>query len=189
MKKATIITLLMVSVFAANAQIGIRGGATLSNLKFDDSSLTGKNLMGVNLGITNAFGSGNTRFKTGLIFVQKGFKVDLYDDDMKFRMIYIDIPLNVSVKITEKLIVEGGPYLGIGLFAYTKYQNERSGWEWFDDGGRLEGGVNAGISYLIQPKLQLGLSYNLGLLNIDDSELSNRYANLTLTYLLSKKTP
>jgi len=62
----------------------------------------------------------------------------------------------------------------------------------FSDNGlsKFDGGLNAGVAFYIKPQIQLGLTYNLGLLDIDNSssgKITNNYLSLNLVYFLGSK--
>ncbi len=188
MKKIFLISLLSICLVNVKAQLGFRLGGTMANIS-NNSNVTTDNTFGMNFGAVFNIGSKNLTFKPGILFTQKGYEFSQYDT--RLRINYLDVPLNLAYKFLDKIQVEAGPYLGYGLSARSHSGSNSRDVEFSDNGlSNFDGGVNLGVSYYLIPSMQLGLGYNLGLIDIDNSnsgEIRNRYLSLNLTYYLGKK--
>ncbi len=188
MKKILLTALLSISLISAKAQLGVRVGGTLANIS-NNSNVSTDNTLGINFGAVFNIGSENLTFKPGIIFTQKGYEFSSFNTRMRIN--YLDIPLNVAYKVMDKIQIEAGPYIGYGLSARAHSGSNSSKVDFSSNGlSELDGGVNLGVSYFMKPQFQLGLGYNLGLLDIDNSssgKITNNYLSLNLTYYLGSK--
>ncbi len=181
----------------ANAQtFGVTGGLNLSNMleKDDDDTYSddykmnpGFHIAGtVDIPIHHHF-STVLSFESGLLFTTKGFRIEEDSIKVKTNLYYIDIPLTVktSLPLSEGLKIFGavGPYVGIGLsgkvildelFGVELIDDNEEAIKWGSDEDsddylnlkRLDYGLTFGGGVEINA-LMLGISYDLGLANID----------------------
>jgi hypothetical protein len=193
----------------AQPTFGIKGGLNFANMVVKDDDDTYSDDFKMNLG----FQIGGTAefiinekfsFEPALLLSTKGFKMtedeDGYEETMKLNLMYLDIPLNVKAYFDAggtKVYGLFGPYLGMGLSGKTKYEwddgdgdsgSESEDVEWGEDGDfkRLDFGLTIGAGLNIKG-IDVGLSYNLGLANINpesDSDLkwSHRIFSVTAAY-------
>jgi hypothetical protein len=199
----------------------VNAGFNLSNmlLKDDYENFSDQDKMkpGFQVGATMQIpANGMFSFETGLVFINKGAKSkyeetfvnEQYSYKGVINLYYIKVPLLAKATFDVGSILifgELGPYLGIGLFGNIKskftYQGETNTDNqeiiWGTDANndelkRLDYGLTFGAGILIKKKIQVGLSYDLGLANIssyteDGSTIKNRAINITVGYRLGKK--
>jgi len=190
MKKIFLSAILSFGLLNLNAQLGLRVGGTLANIT-NNSSISTENVFGLNLGVVYNMGQKALTFKPGVIFTQKGYGVKFGGNTSTVNLNYIDIPLNLAYTINNKLQFEAGPYIGYALSGKVKSGSNSQDLTFSDNGlSRFDGGLNAGVAFYIKPQIQLGLTYNLGLLDIDNSssgKITNNYLSLNLVYFLGSK--
>lgn len=193
MRKTIIAVCMLVAAVAANAQIkvGPQVGLNLANMstKYSDEAQDWmgdepdtKMKLGMSLGLAVDFGfSDAISLKTGLLFSQKGYKIDEDGYTEKNTLNYFDIPVNVAFHIKD-LQVFAGPTIGLGLSGKSKWEaGDESGddkikfvgkidpeKDYGDDVDmlvkRLDLGLNIGAGYAFGPVVA-SLNYNFGLLN------------------------
>lgn len=130
-------------------------------------------------------------FQTGVMLVNKGFKLEEEEDgdsfESKISMNYIEIPLNLALKISN-FQVHAGPYVGFGLSGKTKSEYNLGGeseseegkikfkntiseddLDDLDDGDRFmrrtDLGLNVGAGYRVGPVLATA-TYSKGFSNL-----------------------
>lgn len=198
MKKLFVSALILCSCLLVNAQnFGLRVGANLANVNIDTEgfSMSPDSRLGMQLGVVAEFPVNEALFfSPGLLFVQKGYKMEMEGDEAKARMNYLDIPMNLLYKVDlsgAKLLLQAGPNLGIGLNGKEKYDDEEEDIEFGSDEDqlkRLDLGLNLGVGAEIQ-QVQVALNYTLGLSNIsnyDEADIKNNVLSLSVTYLFGK---
>jgi hypothetical protein len=176
-QKLTVICVLSILFANVNAQkIGIKAGLSLANAQYEYSgtAISTSNLIGVQVGLVGEVPiSNDVSFNSGILFSQKGTKMNLLGVEINFPINCLEIPLNLDYKYdlgTAKLFAQAGPYLGIGLSAKMKGAGES---ETIDFGSgtdqmkRLDLGINFGAGIEIK-KVQLGINYGLGLTNLSN---------------------
>jgi len=188
MKKIILTALLSVFCNVVNAQVGLRIGATFANM-YNKENIETEFIPGFNLGTVFNLGTQKITFKPGVIFTQKGYKLEISNFNYKLRINYIDIPLNVAIKLVDKVQFEVGPYIGYALNANNSTRKINFS---EDEISRIDGGLNTGAYFYLKPNIQIGLSYNLGLVNINNGEtikmkIMNYYFNFNVIYFLNSK--
>lgn len=176
-QKLTWIFVLSIFMTTTNAQkIGIKAGLSLANAQYEytQTNIPTSNLTGVLAGlIWEAPISNEIYFNSGILFSQKGTKLNLLGVEIKFPINYLEIPINLAYKYdlgTSKLFAQTGPYLGVGLSAKMKGAGEEETIEFgsgTDQMKRIDLGFNFGAGLEIK-KVQLGINYGLGLINLSN---------------------
>lgn len=194
------ILLILVS-FSAQAQIGfgVTAGASTSNFSGDVGDVDmklgflGGVFLDVPLGPTLAL-------HPELLYMQKGAKTQYYDGDMTQKLNYIEIPLLVKFKFSVPLspvtpFIFAGPSVGFFLNGTNSFEegildgieNDIENVKTFD----LGLSVGAGVGFKMGTgELNANLRYNLGLMNIDDTDgtdisMKNNYIALLIGYEFS----
>ncbi|MGD9929601.1 MAG: porin family protein [Mangrovibacterium sp.] len=198
MKKLIVIALILCAYLLTDAQtIGIRGGFNLANIEIESEgiSISPDDRFGIHLGVVGEFPVGESLFiNPGLLFMQKGFKMEGDGEDVKGRMNYLDIPVNALYKVDltgAYLLLHAGPNFGFGLSGKEEYDGEEEDIEFGSDDDQLKSldlGLNLGVGAEIQ-QFQVTLNYTLGLNNLsnyDEMDWKNKVLTLSLTYLLGK---
>ena len=212
MKNTTkVLLIIMISMlsFQSYAQsFGVKGGLSLANMLIEDEDET----MSDEFSMKPGFHVGGfidyslsdfLSVEASLLLNTKGFKWEDGDYIMKFKLLYLDIPiaLKASYNLSDNLTMYGavGPYLGIGLSgkAKSEYDGEtdEENIEWgnnededdlkrFEFGATFGGGVEIGA-------IQVGISYDLGLANISSytdygSTIKNRVLKFSVGYKFGK---
>ena len=168
---------------------------------------------GFHFGILTEFQlSDGLSFEPGLLLMTKGTRAEEEETyqgivgkyEAKINLYYLDIPLNLKLSTdagSAKIFGTFGPYIGMGLSGKSKFtysgngdsETEEEDIEWGKDKDllRLDWGLGAGAGIEFG-KLQLGVSYALGLANIaaeseDDSGAKNRVLSISVGYKFSGK--
>ncbi len=182
---------------------GIKGGLTLSNLYIDVENLdTEDRRIGFNAGI---FGQFMFKEKIGIqpefLYTTKGSEADylgVIDQTVSFNINYLDIPVLFVLRPVEILDIYAGPYAGVLLNSNIGFEGTIEGETDLDrDHFRsLDAGLIGGIA-LNFGGFKLGARYNLGLLDIADSDASelllgdskNQYAQFYLAIQFPARAP
>lgn len=158
---------------------GVRAGVNFTNLNGDDLEFDMKT--GFHLGV-NAEIPVATDFylQPGLLFSTKGAKEKIAgaDDDLKFNLSYLEVPVNFIYKPTlgaGKLILGFGPYVGIAVGGKIKMGDDDADIKFKNDldaseanGNdiylkRLDFGGNLLAGYELSSKLSFQLNAQLGM--------------------------
>jgi opacity protein-like surface antigen len=116
-----------------------------------------------------------------------GFQVVEEKRDYKINQWYINIPLPVRYELQEGIILKGGPYLGFLVGSKFKDGNQSTNTK--SSYKALDLGLILGAAYRLQEDIEVGLGYNLGIMNISDFNLSgykisNQALQISIRYAL-----
>ncbi len=194
----------------AKAQLYIQGGVNLANITKTTSGQTEKNnmLTTFNAGILDRFGlSKLVDLESGVLFTGRGSKAETYYNSgnttdnyvkTKFNPYYIEVPLNLVVRVPVKgihgLFFHAGPYAAIGVAGKSttdqkligisshsendiQFANDNPFTSRQEDASyyklkRFDFGLNAGGGFDIG-KLLLKVNYGYGLTKINSTESNN----------------
>ena len=170
----------MTSLAAAQSspRMGIKGGVNFSNLYLDDVSDENARI-GFNLGIYGqVLSTEGFALQPELLFSTKGAHDEfdgLIDQEVKFNLNYLDLPVLAVFKLGESAEIHAGAYASYLVNANISYEGDvGSGDEDLDrdhfksfDYGLVGGfGLNFGA-------VQVGARYNYGLVEIADSDAAD----------------
>ena len=164
MKKVSYLCMLcaLFSVSTANAQFrfGIKGGANIVNVKFNDEVLKSDNITGFHFGpvIESMFGRGGIGFDLALLYSQKGFEAGT----RTVKNDFLEVPVNVKFKFGTPLV---NPYFAVGPYAAFRVNGEET-WNLIVNQVKTQSfgaGLNFAAGAEIFDHLQLGVTYSLGL--------------------------
>ena len=170
MKKVSCLWMLcaLFSVSTANAQFrfGIKGGANIVNVKFNEEALKPDNITGFHFGpmIETMFGRGGIGFDLAVLYSQKGFEAGT----RTVKNDFLEVPVNVKFKFGTPLV---NPYLAAGPYAAFRV-NGNEKWDLKENATSIVNQVKtqsfgAGLNFTagaeIFDHLQLGVTYSLGL--------------------------
>ena len=211
MKKILIATAFAIAVLTnAKAQVYIQGGVNLANISTTTSGQTEDNnsLTSFNAGILSRFGlSKVVDLESGLLFTGKGSKAQTYFTNgsttdnyviTKFNPYYIEVPLNLVVRVPVKgihgLFFHAGPYAAVGVAGKSttdqkilglsshsendiKFANDNPFTSRQEDASyyklkRFDFGLNGGGGLDIG-KLLFKVNYGYGLTKINSTESNN----------------
>lgn len=163
----------MTETLTSQTTFGAKGGLNLSNLSIEDAS--DKNMVaGFHAGFfANMPVAGNFSIQPELLYSQKGTKwtteSSLADSEVKLKLNYLEVPVNLVFNLTEDFDFQLGPYVGYLLNAngegqvvygsgsfQTKDELDKENFNAFDFG--LQGGMR----FFLKP-VYLGFNYKLGL--------------------------
>ncbi len=167
---------------------------------------------GFHLGAAVDIGFGDLiGLQTGLMFSQKGSKVEEDDWKTSQSFSYLEIPAHLAIKI-KSFQIYAGPYLSIGIAGKGKWEDATESGDYklkpsgkvkladFQDDdtpyNRLDLGLNFGVGYKIGPVL-INAGYSLGLGNLtpnydeegynrDDAKISNRVIVISASFFFGK---
>lgn len=139
MKKLLAIVFSTLLLTTAKSQVYVQAGVNLSNITTSQPSQTQRNssLTTFNAGILDRIGIGDQfYFETGLLFDGKGSKarINISEDDAytaTFDPFYIEVPANLVLRLPfpkkNKLFVDAGPYIAMGIVGQTKSKGNIGG--------------------------------------------------------------
>lgn len=166
----------LMAVVSFGQSIGIKGGLSLANANYEvfETALSTEVLSGFHIGLVSELPvSEALSFSPGILYSQKGFKMNFMGVEVKMPITYIEIPLNLTYKYNAgglSLFGQAGPYLGGGISAKAKSGNEEEEIE-FGSGDeelkQFDFGVNIGAGIQIT-NLQFSINYGQSLVNLEN---------------------
>lgn len=200
---------------AAKTTFGVRAGVNFANQNGEvgGTDLDFKMKTGFNIGVNAEIPVASEFYlQPGLLFSTKGAKqeIDGSDDDLKFNVSYLEIPISFLYKPTlgsGKLILGVGPYVGIAVGGKMKMGDEdadikfksdldakdldemQNDGAWFQK--RLDVGGNLTAGYELSSKLSFQLNAQLGMSNLfpkvggekpDDTKMTNTGFGISVGY-------
>jgi opacity protein-like surface antigen len=224
MYKKIVLVLIAVFVTASYAQaqftFGARAGFNLTNMSMKDyegkkPDGDAKPLFkpGFQIGVVGEYAFNQTwAIQPGILFATQGYKLKSetagIESKSTFNLNYLQVPINAQYKLdlgSMKLLLQAGPYLGYAFGGKIKseadgtkaddvdikFGSKEDEMKAFDFGV----GVGAGLQFL--GNMQVGLGYNVGLMNLanrldeegadDKSATKNNGLAITFTYMFGKK--
>jgi Outer membrane protein beta-barrel domain len=207
MKKTCLVFAAILAFANLKSQTYIQGGLNLANITKTNSGQTEKNniLPSFNAGILARFDLSETvDLESGLLLTGRGSKAETYFNGgadyvkAKFNPLYVEVPLNLIVKIpldkTSGIFFNAGPYVAIGVGGKSKteskfgplsssssssikFSNDDPFTSQQDDAAydklkRFDFGVNIGGGFQFEHVL-LKVNYGLGFAKINSTESNN----------------
>lgn len=165
----------------AQMRAGIKGGLNVSNLYVDDVDDENARY-GFNVGVYGQlFASDVFTIQPELLFSTKGTKVEyggnLFDQEAKFNLNYLDLPVLAVFKLGRSAEIHFGPYLSYLLSANISHDGDlgsgiddldKDNFKSFDYG--LSGGFGLNFG-----GIQVGARYNYGLAKIADNNAAEAF--------------
>jgi hypothetical protein len=159
----------------SNAKFGIKGGLNVSNLYIDD--VTDENArIGTQIGLyTQLFSSDVFAIQPELLFSTKGSRNQydgLIDQEIKYNLSYIDLPVLAVFKLGESVELHVGGYASYLLNANISYDGDIvNGIDEIDKDNlkSYDYGLSGGIALNVGA-VQIGTRYTYGLVEIADSD-------------------
>ncbi|MGZ5220569.1 MAG: porin family protein [Chitinophagaceae bacterium] len=212
MKKSLILllgTLFSFPLIVCCQVFGITAGASLANTHFKagDISISADNKIGLTAGlVVDIPFTENFSFQPALNYVQKGYKVEISDENYKDKLTlhYVEIPLNILFKPQMQKVrffVGAGPSIALALSGKEKEEDNGSTNTYKykfgnnpdeHDMKRLDFGANFITGIETKSGFLVAVNYNLGLSNVapgdsDDGTIKNRYFGFKVGYLFKDK--
>jgi len=209
MKKLFIAALCVSSITSVRSQVYVQGGLNLANISTTSSGQTedNKTLTTFNAGILSRFGlSHMIDLESGILLSGKGSKAETFftgstDDNYiktKFNPLYIEVPLNLVVKVplekTTNVFFYGGPYAAVGIAGKSKTESSIFGLKGtsesdvkfsnddpstsqqedaaYDKLKRFDFGLNVGAGLDLK-KVLIKFNYGYGLTKINSTQSNN----------------
>lgn len=174
MKKFIFVAVAMLmTAFAANAQIGLEANAGLNvaDLKVKDGGQIDSRVgfhagLRANLDLSSVFNGFYAN--AGAILSLKGA-----NEGVKYNPTYLEVPIHGGLQVELGdlgLFVEAGPYIGVGLFGNEKVSDVKHDFFSEDTFKRFDLGVGARAGVSIIEKYMVYVGYDLGLVNISQGE-------------------
>ena len=184
-------TLAAFTLQAQDVTFGAKAGLNFASLDITDSNIDGRTSF--HLGITAEFEMSDTfSIQSELLYSAQGATEDdgetigttVYNDDYKFKLNYLQIPVMAKFYVSEGLSLEVGPQIGFLLSADVENDYSTIDNGTVLDSGSIEidykdfmksvdFGLNFGLGYKLDSGLNFGLRYNLGLNDVYDVDGSN----------------
>ena len=163
----------------ASAQIkfGIRGGANLVNMKFNNGTFDKDNRAGFYVGPTVKFTVPIVGLSLDASALYDEKTAEVNGETMKAQS--IDIPINVRYGVglgsVANLFLFAGPQFGFNVASDKSFYNSAKGWTWKSSNVS----VNVGVGCTVLKHVEVKANYNIactksGELN-DDSGISAKY--------------
>ena len=189
-----IFSLLVIPTFA-QISFGIKGGTNVAEFSFQEQGATipQETINGFTLGAVLEVGlGGNVFLQPEAIFIQKGSQLQILNDNNKFNVNYLDIPVLLKIKLLNSNLLNinvlAGPSFGLALNGEQSTGSQTIDINFGGENGlkRFDLGINAGGGVGIN----LGsigvfgdVRYLFGVSNISedaDREIKNRGLNLSV---------
>lgn len=185
MKRGLMCIILAISILMAPALVhsqetnfGIKGGLTWSNLYIDREDIDDENArLGFHAGIFNQHMMAlNFGMQVELLYTTKGSEAEytgILDQSVNFNINYIDLPVMMVFRPVPALDIHAGPYVGFLLTSNVTFEGTFEGETELDrDHFRnIDAGLVGGLTINLG-NIKLGARYNLGLLEIANSDTS-----------------
>ena len=172
----TLVVLLATMTVAAQAQVqfGVKGGLTLTNMKFDNSIVDKSNQTGFFIGPTINFtlpvvGLG---IDASALYDQRSAKIEGSEDKLKQQSIQIPINLRYGFGLgnTASLYIFAGPQFGFNIGdKTTNLLNNALEWRLKDS--NLS--ANLGVGLMLLNHLQVSANYNVALGTTGETNVVN----------------
>ncbi len=211
MKKILIISILSIFLYqAAFSQMafGVKAGANLTNIGLtnideDEFSFERDIRLSYHLGVFSSLDfTKKTAVVAEILYSSKGFSTTGNSaDKTKINFHYIALPVLLNYKIKDRLNFEVGPELDYLVSARSKHDGQSA-----DIGfiyrKKFDLGLDAGLKYSVDEKVNLGIRYNYGLLSVwgndiivtneqgyivdSNPKIQNRVIQASIVYILNK---
>lgn len=181
-------SLLSIGLFA-QAQFGATAGLNMANVSGDD--MDGDMKIGMHVGVSAAFElSDAMTLNTAVLYSTKGTQDEDEGVKMSANLSYIEIPVNLSFSISDKMSLMAGPYIGLLMGAEVEVSGAGSldgTADIKDDTRSMDFGINVGAGFAVTEVISINAGYEMGLATLDpdgdgDSKNSNIYIGMTYSF-------
>lgn len=187
MKKGLILVLFALVSVVSYSQISwnAKVGMNMSNFTGDmDTDMK----VGFNVGVGMEYQFTEMwSIQPSLMFTQKGAKIDMEGETLKFNPMYIELPVFAAARfaITENqnIVVKAGPYFAYGIAGKVKIGDEKA--DFFGDGDdqfgakRFDAGIGVGVAYEIN-KFFVDLTGEFGMAKVLDGDGAPKNMNFSI---------
>lgn len=149
----TFFFIFLVSSVFAQISFGIKGGTNIAEFSFKDNGTTinQESINGFTFGAVIEVGlGGNIFLQPEAVFIQKGSKLQVLNEENKVNVNYLDIPVLLKMKIINSNVFNvnllAGPSFGLGLNGEETMGGQTVDVNFGGENGlkRLDVGINAG---------------------------------------------
>lgn len=169
MKKVLFFALILASAsaYSQGFQLGLKGGVNISN--YTGGDLENSSIVGFHAGATVAYLLGDHfSIQPEVLFSAQGAKVKgIGNNEEKFTVKYINLPVLAKVRFTGGFYLEAGPQVG---FKIDENVPDNTIENFAKD---LDLSVAAGLGYHSPIGLGIGARYNAGLSKVGDFNVNN----------------
>ena len=182
MKKVILVAVIAIfSLVGVNAQTSFGAKAGLNSATLIGDVDGNKSLIGFNAGVFAEIPLADSFYlQPELLYSTQGTDDYLNLKD-KLNLDYINLPIMFKYDVANRFYLEAGPQIGFLVSA------ERDGVDVKDIFESTDFGANFGLSYGFTENLFAQARYNIGLSDIDKSELNDKVSNAALSFSLGYK--
>ena len=195
MKKISLLSLMLIAVYAVQAQnvdFGLKGGLNLATWSNNNSSVAYQNRVGFNAGLLARVHAGpNIAIQPEVVYSSQGTKYTLGNQEHNLQMNYINIPVMVQAKVGGGLYAQAGPQLGLLVGVKDQVGGVETGFFSSEDFKKSDVAIGFGVGYAGISPIGFDARYNLGLTNINagaSNNIKNNVLQLGLTYRLGGRS-
>jgi len=204
MKKLYLILTLLFATFCSYGQTinwGAKAGINFATLYLNTPNTAGNGqyIVGFNAGVIVDIGFANFLIQPGLLYSEKGEKVEVFIDDGNGpgpsvvsgaeRLGYLELPVNFLYVIKEikfaKVYIGGGPYIGYGLSVSVYADGKTTSYSFNKFQSNPDYGLNALLGAEFKNRILVNAGYGFGLGNVSDGNtLQNRVISVSVGYMI-----
>lgn len=174
-QKFALVVVLCMFVVAANAQsFGVKAGLSFPSQSYEWGSFSYDPEMftGFHAGVVAELPLlGNLYVNTGLLYAQKGSKIDDLGTEVINKFNYLELPVNLAYKVgigPLAIFPQAGVFFDYALNGKTVSENVSQAINFKEDGlKQVDFGLNVGAGVQVS-LLQVTVNYGFGLVNIAD---------------------
>lgn len=191
MKKLCLFALVLTAAFAVQAQstsFGLKGGLNLATLSINGSSSNYQNRAGFYGGLfAQVRVSPQLAIQPEVVYSSQGTKYDDGEFDHSLKLNYVNIPVMLKAFVGRGFFAEVGPQVGFLTGVADKVNDVETNAYETSDFKKSDVALGFGLGFSSAAGLGLGARYNLGLIDINNSGLSNNIKNNVLQVGLTYK--
>ncbi|MDR2913515.1 MAG: PorT family protein [Tannerella sp.] len=166
LKYLFVLAVMFAAVSTANAQFrfGVKGGVSVSTVKFDKDVFNSDNVTGFHVGpsLEGMFAKGGLGFDVAVLYSQVGFD----SDDETVKNDYLEVPVNLKFKFGTPIVnpyLSAGPYVAFRVAGDKTWDMNVSGVKEQIEAQSFGAGLNFSAGADVFKFLQVGVTYTLGL--------------------------
>jgi hypothetical protein len=176
------------TLFAQNANIGLKGGLNVANIKVNGSNEWGSKL-GFNGGLlAHVHLTPQLALQPEVVYSSQGAKYTVSDGEHTLSLNYINIPVQLQYMFSNGFRLQTGPQVGFLTGVKDKIRQNETGYFTTQDFKSVDFSWSAGLGYLTYSGLGVDARYNFGLSNANNggaNTLRNNVFQLGLFYMLN----
>jgi hypothetical protein len=170
MKKSIVFALLLAGTasFAQHFDIGIKGGANISNFTGSSnvSELKASTLVGFHAGVfLGLYVGDNFSIQPEVLFSTQGAKIDNGTTKDDYKLTYINVPVMAKYRFNGGFYIEAGPQIGFNVHSTVAGTSE-------DFAKSTDLAIAGGLGFSSKIGLGIGARYVAGLSKVGNFDLS-----------------